>query len=195
VEKLDLPPDAPAPSGAVAADHLVLPLAGLFGVELGRRHALLDANSMLFLHRNTEFKETRPLPGTGHASAAITPAPEVLEELCFRRGRRTSRPANGSTRSVAMLPRMLAHRLVALHGQQERAIEADELAWQILEEALTADASERSVEPRVVAKAKHLLHAELFEPRTNWVCRRSISPRSSSSRKDCRSTNIKPACG
>ena len=142
---------------------VALPYLGAFTWTVGRSTLLIDPNRMLFVTAGEDFSETHPISGLGHASIIVTPAPDVLAELCGGDPRRHAafRNISWACRARAQL---LAHALRALGPADP--LRSDELTVAFLREAL-ADGAPRwpgAAAPRLVDRARQLLNARYGEP-------------------------------
>lgn len=162
VEHLTLRPHFPAPSGHNRESQIVFPYSGLFGINIGRRSAVLDANRTLFVRKDQDFAETRPLPAVGYAATVLTPAPELLEEIGGRARTRPTAAFDEMSRPASMKLRLLTHQLIRLRDEGDNAaqLEGDELIVASLQEALAGRGGQAlATPPRIVNRAKELLHA------------------------------------
>lgn len=162
VEDLFLDPRVPAPSGHSADHQIVLPYYGLFGWQVGRKKALLDANTVLFVGAGEDYSESRPVPALGHSSAVLTPTSSVLDEL----GGRSLSAFNEVSRPSSMSVRLLTHRLIRVQGGGGLdRLAADELALEAMKQTLNGSPRRTSSHaPRIVDLAKQILHARELRP-------------------------------
>src|SRR5215470_10497332 len=73
--------DAP-PSGFSHAYQVVLPYLGVFAYSVGRRSTLIDTNRTLMVPANVDFVDSHPVRDMGHSAVVITPASDVMDEMC-----------------------------------------------------------------------------------------------------------------
>lgn len=150
-------PNAPA-AGFAEADHLALPLGGVFLWRVGAGATAIDANRVLYISAGQEYSESHPIRNRGHASAVVEPNAETFDEL-----RRTSAAHAGArfrTVTAAASPRaqLLTCRLV--HANRTAlGLAGDELVLALLDELLaTAPTDTGHTARRLVTRAKQLVH-------------------------------------
>lgn len=149
-------PYLPAPAGTERHYQLVLPYHGLFWYRVGQSSWLLDSNSLLFISPGWDFRDDHPLPDVGHAALLLTPALDVLEELCAGAGpaaafSQVRRPASREIRLLASLVR---------RGQPASSpLRADELYLRVLRGLVQHNAAPPQRDTRIVRRAKEVLHA------------------------------------
>lgn len=156
-----------APSGHSSNYQVVLPYLGVFSFTVGRWTGLFDANRTLFVTGGQDFTDRHPVQDLGHASLIITPAPEILEEVCGQGSVRDHAAFRDATRPATPKARLLTHRLVGMANGGENRLAGDELTLAALRETI---ASTRRYGPpissRIVNRAKQVLHARGCEPLT-----------------------------
>jgi AraC-like DNA-binding protein len=155
------------PSGHTETFQIVLPYHGLFGFNIGSRRGLFDAHRMLFVAADRDYSDSHPVEGLGHSALVLTPAPAVLESLfgsatprehpAFRR---IGLPTTAGIRLRTQALRRLGHDGPHLLRDEESVVA-------ILGDVVTAGFRDRTkVIPRVIDRAKEVLHAFGFERMT-----------------------------
>jgi hypothetical protein len=120
------------PSGFSHAYQAVLPYAGVFTYSVGQRSALIDTNQTLMVPANVEFADSHPIPNVGHSAVAVTPAPDVMDELCGLLGARPAQVFGALSRPADGWVRLATQRLRMLPACGTTPLEADEAAINIL---------------------------------------------------------------
>jgi AraC family transcriptional regulator len=150
------------PSGHSAEHQVVLTYLGLFEYAVGSATALCDANTTLFVTGGRDFADRHPLPRVGHASIIITPAQHILDEVCRTPSVAAHQAFRRSTGPSSADLRLLTHRLLSLPANDNPLV-AEELTIRALRQSLSA-ARKGATAPRVVRRAKEILHARGCEP-------------------------------
>ena len=91
------------PSGFSHAYQVALPYLGVFTYSVGRRSALIDTNRTLMVPANVDFVDSHPVRNMGHSVVVVTPASDVMDELCHLLG--SSPPACSTTCRGPRAPR------------------------------------------------------------------------------------------
>lgn len=152
-----------APAGFDTRYQIVLPYYGLFGYCTGSRELFFDANHVLFTTPGREFRDTHPVHNLGHGSVVVTPADEVLEEICGPAG-----PAKHPAFLAASQParsrlKLLVHHLLRPDPEWADRLRMDEILHDLLLTAL-AGARHRPVRAGgVIRQAKEILHEQAHE--------------------------------
>lgn len=149
--------DSP-PSGATCLYQVALPYMGVFTYKVGRRSAVIDANSVLMAPAGIEYADVHPVRDMGHAVAIIAPAAEVMEELCRLVGARPSELFRDLSQPGGPSMTLAAHRLRMLADHADGPLEADELAIHILQDIFEAGGTPRGRPSQVVERTKQLIH-------------------------------------
>lgn len=149
----------PAPSGVVEKYAVVLPYEGLFGFRVGSRSSLFDAQKTLFVTAGREYTDSHPVVGVGHACLVLRPSEALLEDLfgswapMLHAGfQRMSAPA--STRL-----RIQAQRLRRMSSGSNHALRDEEWVLEALREAASPPSERLDDTPRIVDRARQVLHA------------------------------------
>jgi AraC-like DNA-binding protein len=151
------------PSGFSHAYQVVLPYAGVFTYSVGRRSALIDTNRTLMVPANVEFADSHPIPNVGHSVVAVTPMPDVMDELCRLLGSTPAYAFGALSRPALPSTHLATHRLRMQACGAASPLQADEAAIAILRTVIGAPAVPRDPAPKVVQRAKRVLHEFGFE--------------------------------
>lgn len=160
-------PASEPPSGHSDQYQIALPYHGLFGFQVGSRMGLFDAQRMLFVTAGRDYSDSHPVEGLGHATLVVTPAPAVLEDLCG-----SATPWDHPSFRRVGLPttagiRLRTQELRRLGQDGPDPLRDEESVVAILGEVLTAGLREPvKAIPRVIDRAKEILHAFGFERMT-----------------------------
>ena len=161
VEDVHISPDLPAPSGHEANHQIIFTHRGMFAYAVSKRTWLVDSNDSLFVTPGRDFRDSHPVPGLGHHSVIITPARDVLDELCGGAGASSHGAFVDTQRRATERLRLMAHRI--LRAGARDPLDKDEWTVATIAEALVSPARRSPAQPRVVDRAKQYLHAHGFE--------------------------------
>ena len=168
-------PASDPPSGHSDQFQVALPYHGLFGFQVGSRTGLFDAQRMLLVTAGRDYADSHPVEGLGHASLVITPAPVLLDELCG-----TVAPRDHPAFRQVSLPasagiRLRTQRLRRLGREGLDPLREEESVVQTLGEILlTGFRAPAAAAPRIIDRAKQVLHAFGFERRTLDMIARQV---------------------
>jgi AraC-like DNA-binding protein len=151
------------PSGFSPTYQVVLPYLGVFAYSVGRRSTLIDTNRTLMTPANVDFVDSHPVRGMGHSAVVVAPASDVMDEMCRLLGSSPARVFNELSRPASASARLATHRLRTLADQGADPLESDEVAINILREVINAPVTGRAPSPRVVARAKQVIHERGLE--------------------------------
>lgn len=160
-------PASEPPSGHSDQFQIALPYHGLFGFQVGSRMGLFDAQRMLFVTAGRDYSDSHPVEELGHATLVVTPAPSVLEDLCG-----SATPQDHLAFLRVGLPttagiRLRTQELRRLGQDGPDPLRDEESVVATLGEVLTAGFREPAKAiPRVIDRAKEVLHAFGFERMT-----------------------------
>ena len=149
VEEIGARPELP-PSGHTRARQLAIPFAGAFEFQVGRRATWVDCSRILFAEAGQSFVDHHVVPGTGHRSLILTPAPEAIDELCVD----ADDYFESRVRSCTLRTQML----VQLLRRTSSPLAAQEIAWAIMGESVSDSRRPAPLDPRCVRRAKTVLH-------------------------------------
>lgn len=160
-------PASEPPSGHSERFQIALPYHGLFGFRMGSRTGLFDAQRMLFVAAGRDYSDSHPVEGLGHATLVVTPSPAVIEELCG-----SAAPRDHPAFRRVGLPttagiRLRTQNLRRLGQDGPDPLRDEESVMATLGEVMTAGFREPAKAiPRVIDRAKEVLHAFGFERMT-----------------------------
>jgi AraC family transcriptional regulator len=100
----------PIGSGLADCIQFAFPYYGAFAWCTGSKSRIVDANSVLFIAKGQEFRETHPSAKVGHASVIFTPDSDLVDEAQAR-AKRSIRAVDAVTRPVPDATRLAVHRL------------------------------------------------------------------------------------
>ena len=164
---------SPIGKGYAPYYQIAFPYFGAFDWRVGRERRLIDTNVILFVTPGQEFEEMHPHADIGHASAIITPANDLLEEVGVVTA---GQPFPAISRPMTDAMRLATHRLLFadLSNLAKEEIIVELLARASVQRRRVCS----SVTPPVVEKAKQLLHELGYEPLSlSAVARRlGVSP-------------------
>ena len=159
-EDLWMPAGGRVWTGHSAVYMLVFPYLGACNRTDGRCTRLLDANHVLFVSANENYRETQPIAGIGHASPLMTSSSVVLEEIVG------SRRALNQTFGVICRPSSAGARVAvqALLAQRQSAgrcsLEGAETIAVLLRSACRSGSARwTTAASPPVERAKQFLHA------------------------------------
>ena len=146
------------PTGHERGYQVVLPYSGLFAYNVGRRLWLIDPNRVLCISPGWEFFDEHPVEGIGHAALLLSPAAEIVHEICGFPG-----PSLNSAFNLATIPstsrlRMLTHLMLRWPAELDNPLLRDEWAVHALQE-LSEPRRTQSRASRLIDRAKEALHA------------------------------------
>lgn len=163
IERFSAPGDYPAPCGHSAEYQLVFPYAGAFERHVGAKAVFLDVTRVLFVSAGEDYADTH-VAGGGHGSIIITPSLSVLQELCGHAVPSRHPAFQRVTKPTTPRMNLRCHHLLHLEASDNDPLLHDELTVALLNEALAP--TQRVVcasPPRVVDRAKEVLHARICE--------------------------------
>lgn len=162
-------------SGSCPSFLLGLPYQGVFAYEVGSRRHIFDANRLLFASPHQDYVEDHPVAGVGHASLLIQPAEDTLEEVC---GGKPLQHDAFKALSAPSSPRLklITQQLLTM-GRGNSSFE-DETILSALTEALRSTTPTHRRNPRIISRAKEILHEGDLQPISlDWVASQvGVSP-------------------
>lgn len=155
VEDASVPGSRPPPSGYEERFQVIFPYWGLFEYSVGGTSWLVDPNQILFVTPGSEFEDSHPVQGLGHAAMIVNPATSLLDEIVGRGG--TARPFQRGIRNASRNLLLLGARLRRF-GADDDALRKDEWTIHAIREALDRHPRQQDPSPRLVRRAKEFLH-------------------------------------
>ena len=158
-----LPADRSPVCGEETEYRLVLPYLGMFRYEVRNSGWLLDSNSCLWTAPGWRFALEHPVEGVGHAAIVVTPARELLKEICL--------PAPGARgfarlvgrRGAPMRLQYMVHQLLHSSSLAADPIAAAELIVQLIETVVAEPLNHTARCSKIVHRAKEVLHERSCE--------------------------------
>jgi hypothetical protein len=163
------------PSGFSHAYQVVLPYLGVFTYSVGRRSTLVDTNRTLMVPANVNFVDSHPVRNMGHSAVAVTPASDVMDEICRLLGSNPAQVFDDLSRPATASARLATHRLRMLADHGIGPLEADEVAINVVRQVIDAPVAGGAPSPQVVARAKQVglsVSVSTMSP-APWASRRS----------------------
>lgn len=162
------------PAGYTARHQIVFPYWGLFQYQVGALAPLVDANQTLFVLGDRDFVDRHPVRNLGHASLIVTPADDILAEVCNGQPVRRNSSFGQMVRPASPRLRLLTHRLRRLRDSAAASIESDELMLLAITEALRQPNRDRQRASQMVDRARQFLHAWGTDPVTLETVARAV---------------------
>ena len=148
-EDLVARPELP-PSGYTSSRKLAITYSGAFEFQVGRTAIWVDTSRILLAEADRSFVDRHVVPGTGHRSLILTPAPDTLDELWGN--------ADGYFAGGVLACSLRVQMLVQLLRRAPDPLAAQELGISILEESVAELRSVAKADPNCVKRAKEVLH-------------------------------------
>lgn len=148
-EDLVARPELP-PSGYTSSRKLAITYSGAFEFQVGRTATWVDTSRILFAEAGRSFVDRHVVPGTGHRSLILAPAPDALDELWGN----SDGYFAGRVRACSLRVQML----VQLLRRAEEPLAAQELGISILEESVADSRRVAAADSNCVKRAKETLH-------------------------------------
>jgi AraC family transcriptional regulator len=158
VENSFVSPAQIPPSGFESKHQIVLPYLGLFAYHVGKRNWLVDATRTLCISPGWEFYDEHPVPDVGHGAILITPAPDLVSEICGARPAETNfHFLEASVPSTSVL-QLLTHVLLRQPAFAKDPLELDEqVVFALSSLGCARERQERA--SKTIQRAKEVLHA------------------------------------
>ena len=123
----------------------------------------MDATRVLFVGAGEDYADSH-VAGGGHESIIITPRVSLLQELCASPVPSRHPAFQRVAKPITPRMNMRVHRLLHLGASNDDPLAVDELMVALLDEALApTQRVARASPPRVVDRAKEVLHSQLCE--------------------------------
>ena len=159
VEDSAVAPVGPPPTGYEPHYQIVFPYFGFFAYGVGHRSWLMDSNRTLFISPGWEFQDEHPVKDVGHAAILVSPARQLLDEICGGMGPNRCAAFIGVSHPASMRLRLLTQHMLRLSPEVDDPLHNDEWVVHALQEAVS-DIRPRALRAsKVVERAKDLLHA------------------------------------
>lgn len=158
IENAFVSPIQAPPSGYEPGYQIVLPYHGLFAYHVGKRNWLLDATRTLCISPGWEFHDEHPLVNVGHAAIIISPARELVHEVCGSRTSHTNPCFLQASVPCSSALQILTHLLLRQQAETADPLRHDEsVVFALRNLGTPIKAQPRS--SRAIARAKEVLHA------------------------------------